>query len=96
MLSAAEGICGWSSSGYHWAFLLSAGPCVLRCTCGFSMGVPVVSVYGFLCVWVSLCACGGTEGRTKFSIDFPDSHPELKTQSENAVKRLKENCCRYR
>ena len=80
MLSAAEGICGWSSSGYHWAFLLSAGPCVLRCTCGFSMGVPVVSVYGFLCVYVGEEDLKGIEG----------------TQSENAVKRLKENCCRYR
>lgn len=48
VLSAAESICGWSGSGYHWAFLLSAGPCVLRCTCGFSVGVLVVSVYAFL------------------------------------------------
>lgn len=35
-----------------------------------------------VCVWVSLRACGGAEGRAKFSIAFPDSHPELKTQSE--------------
>lgn len=54
VLSAAEGMCGWNSSGCRWAFLLSAGPCVLRCTCGFSMGVPVVSVYGFLCVHVGV------------------------------------------
>lgn len=53
-MSAAEGICAWSGSGYHWAFLLSACPCVLRCTCGFSVGVPVVSAYGFLCVRVGV------------------------------------------
>lgn len=48
VLSAAEGICGCSGSGYHWAFSLSVCPCARRCTCGFSVGVPVVSVYGFL------------------------------------------------
>ena len=50
VLSAADGICGWTGSGCPRAFSLSACPCVLRGTCGFSVGVWVTSVCGFLCV----------------------------------------------
>lgn len=45
-----------------------------------------------VCVWVSLCACGGAEGKANFSIAFPDFRREPKTQSENAVRCLNEIC----
>lgn len=64
VLSAAEGMCDWIGSGYHWAFSLFACPCVCRCTCGFSVGVPVVSMYGFLCMHVG----GLKEGLTYKSL----------------------------
>lgn len=56
----------------NWVFLLSACPCVLRYTCGFSTGVPVLSVYGFLCI------CGTARGRANFKITFPDFPPGRK------------------
>lgn len=47
--SAEWGIQGLASFWYRGVFFLSACPCVLRYTCDFCMGVPVLSVKGFLC-----------------------------------------------
>lgn len=47
--SAEWGIQGLASFWYRGVFFLSACPCVLRYTCDFCMGVPVLSVKGFVC-----------------------------------------------
>lgn len=63
---------GLESFCCNWVFLLSACPCVLRYTCGFSMGTQVPSVYGVF------CTCGIARGRANFEIAFPDFPPGLK------------------
>lgn len=77
---------GLASTGrFH---CLPAYPCALRRTCGFSVGVPVVSGYRLLCVRV-----GGLKEGIASKLPFQTSiQAGPKTQSENDVRCVNEIC----